>query len=86
MSAIPSSQTQKEASKFAEIAGAKRLEKFGDFLLIDNLVKMYSVYTHEDLFDMEVVMVEQLILMNKTLSYVESNSTDIQRKVQTAKK
>ena len=64
------------------MAGVNRLDRFGDFVIIDSLVKTYKgVYSHDDIFNMEIPLVHNLILLNKELSYIESNTNDIQRKL-----
>lgn len=64
------------------MAGGARLEKFGDFLVIDNLVKTYQgVYSHDDIFEMEVIMIHNMILLNNTLAYHESMKDEIKRKL-----
>ena len=68
------------------MAGAKRIEKFGDFVIVDNLVKQYSgVYSHDDILNLDVLMVHNLILYNRNLSYIESRKEEIQRKAELAK-
>ena len=68
------------------MAGAKRLDKYGDFAIIDNLVKLYPNYSHDDIFEMSVVMVHNMILYNKDLSYIESRKEEIQRQAELSKK
>ena len=66
-------------SSFQKLAGVSRLDRYGDFALIDNLVKTYAgTYSHDDIFNLEVVMVHNLILLNKELGYVEAKMRDIQ--------
>ena len=68
------------------MAGAKRLDKYGDFALIDNLVRIYSIYSHDDIFNMDLIMVHNMILYNKELNYVESRKEEIQRQAELSKK
>ena len=64
----------------------KRLEKYGEFNTIDTLVRTYPQYTHDDIFDLPVVMVHNMILYNKDLDYIQSRKEEIQRQVELAKK
>jgi hypothetical protein len=66
---------------YYELAGARRLEKWGDFLLIDNLCKSYPQYKHEDIWQMELILVNNLILLNREQTYLNSKSQEIQRKL-----
>jgi len=65
---------------FFEMAGSKRLEKWGDFILIDQLCKTYPQYTHDNIFDMELITVNNLIILNREMAYVNSKTQEIQRK------
>jgi len=65
---------------FFEMAGSKRLEKWGDFILIDQLCKTYPQYTHDNIFDMELITVNNLIILNREMTYVNSKTQEIQRK------
>ena len=65
---------------FFEMAGSKRLEKWGDFILIDQLCKTYPQYTHDKIFDMELITVNNLIILNREMAYVNSKTQEIQRK------
>ena len=66
-------------SNFHKLAGGKRLDKYGDFAMIDNLVKTYGgTYSHDDIFNMEVVTVHNLILLNKDLGYLDSKVRALQ--------
>ena len=76
-------QAQAEQTKmngFFDMAGSKRLEKWGDFVLIDQLCKSYPQYTHDDIWEMEVIFVNNLILLNREMGYVNSKTQEIQRK------
>lgn len=80
MQAIPQTPTQKKNEVFSKIAGSHRLEKYGDFGIIDHLVKAYGgAYTHDDIFDLDVGLVETMLLYNKDLTYVESGTNEAQR-------
>ena len=84
---IPTSTTQKQSEAYSKMAGASKLDKFGDFALIDTLVKAYQgVYNHNDIFNLDVLFVHNLILYNKQLNYIDSRKEEIQRQVQLAKK
>jgi len=66
-------------SNLHKLAGGKRLDKYGDFAMIDNLVKTYGgTYSHDDIFNMEVVTVHNLILLNKDLGYLDSKVRALQ--------
>jgi hypothetical protein len=80
MEAIPQTSTQLKNQTFQKIAGSHRLEKYGDFAVIDNLVKTYQgTYNHDDIFDLDVQLVENLLMYNKELAYVESGAHEAQR-------
>ena len=84
---IPTSAIQKQSENYSKLAGAKRLDKYGEFGLIDNLVRLYNgTYNHDDIFEMDVLLVHNLILYNKELSYVESRKEEIQRQAELTKK
>ena len=84
---IPSSSTQRASEGYSKLAGAKRLDKYGDFGLIDNLVKLYGgVYSHDDIFNKDILFVHNAILYNKELAYIESRKEEIQRQAELAKK
>lgn len=71
----------------AKASGSSRLDRFGDFAMIDNLVQNYSgAYTHDDIFDMDVVMVHNMILYAKECAYVQSATTINTRAANKAKK
>jgi len=65
---------------FSKVAGAHRLDKFGDFAIIDSLVKSYSgAYTHDDIFDLDVLMVHNMLLLAKEQAYIESGVNEAQK-------
>ena len=65
-----------------KMAGGERLDKFGDFALIDNLVKTYQgVYSHDDIFNLEVVLVQNMILLNKELSFMDAKIRELQNQL-----
>ena len=79
---IPTTPEQTKIHNFQKLGGSSRLDKFGDFALIDNLVKAYNgAYNHDEIFNMEVVLVQNMILLNKELSYIESKTREIQKQV-----
>jgi hypothetical protein len=80
LAAIPMTAEQTKMNSFFEMAGSKRLEKWGDFMLIDQLCKTYPQYTHDDIWEMEVIFVNNLILLNRESGYVNSKTQEIQRK------
>ncbi len=71
---------QRKMNSFFDMAGSKTLEKWGDFMLIDNLCKIYPQYTHDDIWDMELITVNNLIILNREMGYVNSKTQEIQRK------
>lgn len=80
LAAIPMTAEQTKMNSFFDMAGSKRLEKWGDFMLIDQLCKSYPQYTHDDIWEMEVIFVNNLILFNREMGYVNSKTQEIQRK------
>ncbi len=80
MDRIPKTAEQLKMDNFFEMAGSKRLEKWGDFILIDQLCKTYPQYTHDNIFDMELITVNNLIILNREMAYVNSKTQEIQRK------
>jgi hypothetical protein len=80
LAAVPMTAEQTKMNSFFEMAGSKRLEKWGDFMLIDQLCKTYPQYTHDDIWEMEVIFVNNLILLNRESGYVNSKTQEIQRK------
>lgn len=80
LAAIPMTAEQTKMNSFFEMAGSKRLEKWGDFMLIDQLCKSYPQYKHDDIWEMEVIFVNNLILLNRESGYVNSKTQEIQRK------
>ena len=80
LAAIPMTAEQTKMNSFFEMAGSKRFDKWGDFVLIDQLCKSYPQYTHDDIWEMEVIFVNNLILLNRESGYVNSKTQEIQRK------
>ena len=80
MESIPKTAEQIKMDGFYELAGSKRLEKWGDFMFIDQLCKTYPQYTHDDIWEMELILVNNLILLNREMGYVNSKTQEIQRK------
>lgn len=56
------------------------LDKHGELVLIDSLVRQYPVYSHDDIFDMEVNLVMSLVLLQKELTYLSEVTSEIARK------
>lgn len=50
-------------------------------LLIDNLVKMYPSYTHEDVFRFEVKFAYTLLIINKTEAKIQGEANDTRRRM-----
>ena len=69
------------------MAGADKLESFGVFSTIDFLVRSYNgVYNHDDIFNMDVAMVQNMILLNKRQSYISARADEIRDSMNKAKK
>ena len=80
MSSIPRTATQSKMEIYSKVAGSHRLDKFGDFGIIDNLVRSYGgTYTHDDIFELDVIMVHNMLLLAKEVAYVESGTQEAQR-------
>ena len=48
-------------------------------------MKTYAgVYSHDDIFNLEVVLVHNMILLNKELAYVDSKTREIQKQMKKA--
>ena len=78
---IPKTAEQIKADNFFELAqGSKLLDKWKDFLFIDQLCKSYPQYTHDIIANMELITVQNLIVLNKEMSYITSKSQEIQKK------
>ena len=48
----------------------KRLEKYGEFLFLDQLTKMYPAYKHSDIFELtvnEVYTIKMMLMENNHL-------------------
>ena len=79
---IPLSNSQKDAKRFQDLAAGKRLDKYGDFATLDNLVKAYSgAYNHDDFYNMEVSLVYNMILINKESHYIDARAQELQRQL-----
>jgi len=82
---VPITEAGKQRSLNSDLAGGKRLEKHGDLLLIDALVKAYPAYNHDQIFELEYNFAMALILMNKEMAYTNEASNDIGKKIELAK-
>ena len=83
MKAIPQTAGQNKQHIFAQTAGVHRLDKYGDFAIIDNLVKSYNgTYSHDEIFDLDVVLVHNMLLLAKESAYVEAGTNEAQRSAQ----
>jgi hypothetical protein len=67
--AIPTTPEQKSQAIKSGLL-SKRLHRFGDFNAIDTLAKTYPQYTHDDLFNAEIVFVHNLLLLNREQDYI----------------
>jgi len=77
---IPKSNEQKKVEGISNMF-SKRIDRFGDFAILDQLVKTYTSYTHDDIFNLELVMVHNMILLNKELAYVQSATNETLKKM-----
>ena len=81
LQSIPKTAEQIKADNFFDLAqGSKLLDKWRDFLYIDQLCKTYPQYTHDIVANMELITVQNLIVLNKEMSYITSKSQEIQKK------
>ena len=48
--------------------------------MIDNLVKTYPSYTHEDVFRFEVKFAFTLLIINKSQAAIKTNGNELRRK------
>ncbi len=55
------------------------MDKFGSLLLIDNLVKLYPAYDHEQIFRLELDLAYNLLLINKTEAKISSDANVLRR-------
>ena len=70
----------------SKMAGDEVLNEFGDFMLIDNLVRAYpGTYTHDQVFEMDLVFVYELIYINRVRDYLTSKTGEIHRQIEKAK-
>ena len=86
MNSVPKTARQSKHEMYSEQAGIKRLDKHGDLILIDSLVKQYPAYTHDDVFDLEYGFVMALLFMNKESAYIRDTTADMRRKLESPNK
>jgi hypothetical protein len=80
LKAIPQTPSQAKQAIFQKTAGVHRLDKYGDFAIIDNLVKSYGgTYSHDDIFELDVVLVHNMLLFAKESAYIDSGTMEAQR-------
>ncbi len=69
MAAIPT--VNDDAERFYNAANSGRLDKYGEFVFIDNIAKNYS-YTHDQAGELSWSTLMTLVSYNREQSYVES--------------
>lgn len=62
-----------------EFAAEGRLEKFGEWSLIDSVCKNYN-YKHDEVFKLSWREVMTMIYYNRELKYIEDRVSDMQKK------
>ena len=72
--------TQKEDQTLYKVAGSARLEKYKYFNLVDQLVKSYPQYSHDDIEQLPYQVVMNLIGYNKEQGYLSAKYNDIKNK------
>ena len=71
---------QKQAEALNKLAGSEKLlNPHGDFLLIDMLASKYKQYTHDDIYNMPLPLVEELIIVNKKQAFINSKAEEINK-------
>ena len=63
----------------AEAAGADKLSEYGTLVTIDNLVKAYPAYKHDDIFNLSLGLVYQLMAINKQRDYIQATAQAMRR-------
>ena len=56
---------------------SKTLNKYGEFYLVDQLVKMYPAYTHEAMVNLSVGEVYTIKLMTMENAYLETQRQNV---------
>ena len=64
---------------------AERLNKYGEFFLLDQLVKMYPAYKHSDIFDLSVSEVYTIKIMGMESAYLERQRNEVRTKLNKSK-
>jgi len=67
------------------IVSSKRLDKYGEFYLLDQMVRMYPAYTHEGIFRLSVREVYTMKLLTMENAYLENQRQKTRGKIQEAK-
>ena len=70
----------------AELVSSKRLDSFGELYLLDQLVKMYPAYKHDDFFSMSVGEVYTYKLMNMVEASINNQKHKVRQQQSKAKK
>ena len=64
----------------SKLVSNKRLDKYGELLLIDQMVRTYAgAYTHDDIFNLTVVEVYNFKLMQMELNYLEEAKSKVRQ-------
>jgi len=65
---------------FWELAGGDRLKKYGEWILLDKIAKMYS-YSHDEAFALSWSEAMTIICYNRESAYVENKCNEIKRSI-----
>jgi len=63
---------------FWKIYAGDRMDKYGEFVLIDKIAKHYS-YTHEQVFNLSWREAYTIIALNREQAYIEHKATEAKR-------
>jgi len=55
-----------------KLSGSKMLDKWGYFGLVDNLINIYPMYSHNDIEKLTYEMVMNMLAFNKEKAYISS--------------
>ena len=68
------------------LVNSKTLNKYGEFYLIDQLVRMYPAYTHEAMANLSVGEVYTIKLMTMENAYLETQRQNVKSQLNKKKK
>lgn len=72
-------------ASYYNIAGSERLEKWGEWVLIDSLAKTYN-YTHDQVFALSWSEAMTMIAYNREAAYVENKAVEIRNAAERVKR